>query len=47
MIVDEKKPSLGDHNDRRDGLKRILKLRRDPRFRLVSAADGVLVYRRR
>ena len=47
VIVDEKKPSLGDHNDRRDGLKRILKLRRDPRFRLVSAADGVLVFRRR
>ena len=47
VIVDEKKPSLGDHNDRRDGLKRILQLRRDPRFRLVSAADGVLVFRRR
>jgi uncharacterized membrane protein len=47
VIVDEKKPSLGDHNDRRDGLKRILQLRRDPRFQLVSAADGVLVFRRR
>jgi uncharacterized membrane protein len=47
VIVDEQKPSLGDHNDKQGGLKRILQLRRDPRFRLVSAADGVLVFRRR
>jgi uncharacterized membrane protein len=47
VIVDEKKPSLGDHNDRKRGLGRILQLRRDPRFRLVSAADGVLIFRRR
>jgi uncharacterized membrane protein len=47
VIVDERKPSLGDHNDHRRGLKRILQLRRDPRFRLVSSADGVLVFRRR
>jgi uncharacterized membrane protein len=47
VIVDEQKPSLGDHNDKQGGLKRILQLRRDPRFRLVSTADGVLVFRRR
>jgi uncharacterized membrane protein len=47
VIVDEQKPSLGDHNDKRGGLKQIERLRRDPRFRLVSAADGVLVFRRR
>ncbi|TML09703.1 MAG: DUF2079 domain-containing protein [Actinobacteria bacterium] len=47
VIVDERKPSLGDHNDRRGGLGRIQQLRRDPRFRLVAAADGVLVFRRR
>jgi uncharacterized membrane protein len=47
VIVDEQKPSLGDHNDKRGGLKRIEQLRRDSRFRLVSAADGVLVFRRR
>jgi uncharacterized membrane protein len=46
VIVDEQKPSLGDHNDKQGGLKRILQLRRDPRFRLVSAADGVLVFQR-
>jgi uncharacterized membrane protein len=47
VIVDEQKPSLGDHNDKKGGLRRIEQLRRDPRFRLVSAADGVLVFRRR
>ncbi|HYT51543.1 MAG TPA: DUF2079 domain-containing protein [Gaiellaceae bacterium] len=47
VIVDERKPSLGDHNDHRRGLKRIQQLRRDPRFRLVAAADGVLIFRRR
>jgi uncharacterized membrane protein len=47
VIVDERKPSLGDHNDHRRGLKRIQQLRHDPRFRLVAAADGVLIFRRR
>ena len=47
VIVDEQKPSLGDHNDHRRGLKRIQQLRHDPRFRLVAAADGVLIFRRR
>jgi hypothetical protein len=47
VIVDERKPSLGDHNDHRRGLKRIQQLRRDPRFRLVAAADGVLIFRSR
>jgi hypothetical protein len=47
VIVDEQKPSLGDHNDKRGGLTRIMQLRRDTRFRLVSADDGVLVFRRR
>jgi uncharacterized membrane protein len=46
VIVDERKPSLGDHNDKR-GLGRIERLRHDRRFRLVSSADGVLVFRRR
>ena len=47
VIVDERKPSLGDHNDHRRGLKRIQQLRHDPRFRLVAAAEGVLIFRRR
>lgn len=47
VIVDEQKPSLGDHNDRTGGLKHIERLRHDPRFRLVAAEDGVLVFRRR
>ena len=47
VIVDERKPSLGDHNDHRRGLRRIQQLRRDQRFRLVAAADGVLIFRRR
>jgi uncharacterized membrane protein len=47
VIVDERKPSLGDHNDHRRGLKRIQQLRHDPRFRLVADADGVLIFRRR
>jgi uncharacterized membrane protein len=47
VIVDERKPSLGDHNDKRGGLERIRRLRHDRRFRLVHAADGVLVFRRR
>jgi uncharacterized membrane protein len=47
VIVDERKPSLGDHNDRAGGLRKIAELKRDPRFRLVSSIDGVLVFRRR
>jgi uncharacterized membrane protein len=47
VIVDRQKPSLGDHNDRTGGLKQIDRLRHDPRFRLVAADDGVLVFRRR
>ena len=47
VVVDERKPSLGDHNDKEGGLRQIVRLRRDPRFRLVAAADGVLVFRRR
>jgi uncharacterized membrane protein len=47
VIVDERKPSLGDHNDRAGGLRRIAVLKRDPRFQLVASADGVLVFRRR
>jgi uncharacterized membrane protein len=47
VVVDAQKPSLGDHNDKRGGLERIAELRRDPRFRLVAANDGVLVFRRR
>jgi uncharacterized membrane protein len=46
VIVDERKPSLGDHNDKR-GLDRIEQLGRNRRFRLVSSADSVLVFRRR
>jgi uncharacterized membrane protein len=46
VVVDERKPSLGDHNDK-GGLPRIEKLRQDRRFRLVASADGVLVFRRR
>jgi uncharacterized membrane protein len=47
VIVDEQKPSLGDHNDKRGGLEQIERLRHNPRFRLVSSDDGVLVFRRR
>jgi uncharacterized membrane protein len=47
VIVDEQKPSLGDHNDKQGGLKGIEQLRRNRRFRLVAAADGVLIFRRR
>jgi uncharacterized membrane protein len=47
VIVDEQKPSLGDHNDKRGGLNQIQRLRHNPHFRLVSADDGVLVFRRR
>ena len=47
VVVDERKPSLGDHNDRAGGLRRIGQLERDRRFRLVASADGVLVFRKR
>jgi uncharacterized membrane protein len=47
VIVDEQRPSLGDHYDKRGGLERIEQLRRNRQFRLVSSADGVLVFRRR
>jgi len=47
VIVDEQKPSLGDHNDKRGGLNQIQRLRHNPQFRLVAADDGVLVFRRR
>jgi uncharacterized membrane protein len=47
VAVDERKPSLGDHNSGREGLDRIKELRRDSRFRLVFTEDGVLVFRRR
>jgi uncharacterized membrane protein len=46
VIVDEQRPSIGDHNDKRHGLPKIEELRHDPSFRLVDAADGVLVFRR-
>src|SRR4051812_38848330 len=47
VIVDERKPSLRDHNDRAGGLRKIAELKRDPRFGLVSSVDGVLVFKRR
>jgi uncharacterized membrane protein len=47
VIVDEQRPSLGDHNDGEGALTKIERLRRDRRFRLVDSADGVLVFRKR
>ena len=47
VAVDERRPSLGDHYDQKGGLERIEQFRRDKRFRLVSAADGVLVFKER
>jgi uncharacterized membrane protein len=47
VIVDERRPSIGDHYDEKGGLAKIRKFRRDRRFRLVSAADGVFVFRAR
>ena len=47
VAVDERKPSIGDHNSPKKGLTRIKRLRRDPRFRLVLEQDGVLIFRRR
>jgi uncharacterized membrane protein len=45
VIVDERRPSIGDHYDKKAGLAKIRQFRRGTRFRLVSAADGVLVFR--
>ena len=47
VVVDERKPSIGDHNSKDEGLRRIRQFERDPRFRRVFADDGVLVYRRK
>jgi uncharacterized membrane protein len=47
VIVDERKPSLEDHNDGQGALAKIERLRRNARFRLVASNDGVRVYRRR
>jgi uncharacterized membrane protein len=47
VIVDERRPSIGDHYDKKGGLAKIRQLRRDGHFRLVSAADGVFVFRAR
>jgi uncharacterized membrane protein len=47
VVVDERRPSLGDHYDKKGGLARIRQFRQDKRFRLVSADDGVLVFRSR
>jgi uncharacterized membrane protein len=47
VVVDTRKPSIGDHNSKDEGLARIEQFRRDSRFRLVYADDGVLVFRRR
>ena len=44
---DQRRPSIGDHYDNKGGLTRIEQFRRDKRFRLVSAADGVLVFKER
>ena len=47
VVVDERRASLGDHYDKKGGLARIRQFRQDKRFRLVSADDGVLVFRSR
>jgi uncharacterized membrane protein len=47
VIVDERRPSIGDHYDKKGGVARIKRFRQDRRFRLVSAADGVLVFKQR
>ena len=44
VIVDERRPSIGDHYDK-GGLAKIRQFRRNSRFRLVSADDGVLVFK--
>ena len=47
VIVDERRPSIGDHYDKKGGLAKIREFRRNRSFRLVSAADGVLVFKER
>ena len=47
VVLDQRRPSIGDHYDKKGGLARIKQFRRDKRFRLVSDADGVLVFRQR
>jgi uncharacterized membrane protein len=47
VIVDERKPSVDDQNDKDKGLELIKEFESDRRFRRVYAEDGVLVYRRR
>jgi uncharacterized membrane protein len=47
VVVDERRPSIGDHYEKKGGLARIKRFRQDRRFRLVSAADGVLVFKQR
>jgi len=47
VVVDERKPSLGDHNSPRAGLAAIERFRTNRRFRLVYSTDGVLIFRRR
>jgi uncharacterized membrane protein len=47
VIVDERKPSVDDQNDKREGLALIRRFKRNPHFRQVFSEDGVLVFRRR
>jgi uncharacterized membrane protein len=47
VVLDERKPSIDDHNSRDEGLTRIQRFRRDDRFRQIFSEDGVLVFRRR
>ena len=47
VVLDKRRPSLSDHYDKKGGLAKIRQFRRDQRFHLVSAADGVLVFRAR
>ena len=47
IAVDERKPSVRDQNLKEEGRRAIEAFRRDRRFRLVFADDGVLVFRRR
>ncbi len=46
VVVDSRRPSLLDRADAgAEGRRAIERLRRDPRFRLVAADDGVLLFR--
>ena len=47
IAVDRTKPGYLDRNDRAATARAVAALRRDPRWRLVFADDGVLVFRRR